>query len=115
MNLIMTQENLRDSDHQWPKRISFNELTDNLDSICNEVAGNGTSVIVDRDDLQESLVIAPLGEFNSLQQTVHLLSSPGNAARLFTALERARGKMVKPCSPEQLFSELRMELGVSDN
>jgi len=47
-------------------------------------------------------------EFDSWNETVHLLSSPANAARLLEALARARKGKGKPMS----IGELRAALGV---
>ncbi|WP_325079154.1 hypothetical protein [Sphaerospermopsis aphanizomenoides] len=46
----------------------------------------------------------------SLLETTYLLRSPNNAARLLTALERAKARTLKP----QSINELRQELGIDE-
>jgi antitoxin YefM len=47
-------------------------------------------------------------ELESLLETAHLLRSPKNARRLLTALNRARGRKLKPQSIDQLRREFRL-------
>lgn len=54
-----------------------------------EVAQDSSVVIVKRKDAPNVAMIAE-SELNSLVETVHLLRSPENAKRLFSALERSR-------------------------
>jgi len=56
----------------------------------------------------EDVVLISASELAGLQETAHLLSSPKNAERLLTALNRARERTVAPES----VAALRRELGV---
>lgn len=62
----------------------------NLDRLC-DMAGGGQSIIIRRDGAED---VAMLGasELSSLIETMHLIRSPGNAVRLFAALERIRSR-----------------------
>lgn len=52
------------------------------------------SVVADREEVvitrpgRDPVVIVPLDDYQSLKETVYLLSSPENARRLVTAIER---------------------------
>ncbi len=64
-------------------------------------------VIISRPDGEKVALIAA-DKLSSLMETVHLLRSPKNAARLLTALERVKARTEKP----QTVSELREELEI---
>lgn len=56
--------------------------------ILDEVAQDSSVVIVKRKDAPNAAIIAE-SELNSLLETVHLLRSPQNAKRLFSAIEKS--------------------------
>jgi len=57
-------------------------------SLLDEVAENSSVVIVKRKDAPNVAMIAE-SELNSLVETVHLLRSPKNSERLFSALKKS--------------------------
>jgi antitoxin YefM len=57
-----------------------------------------------------SATLIATDELDSLRETVYLLRSPANAARLLGALERVAARATAPSSPEAL----RVELGLAD-
>jgi len=85
-------------------------LTDasaNLVQLCEQVIADRDVVIISRPD-GENVALIAADELSSLMETVHLLRSPKNAARLLTALERVKVRTEKP----QTVSELREELEI---
>jgi antitoxin YefM len=54
------------------------------------------------------VVLISADELAGLMETAHLLRSPNNAARLISAMERARGEEGSP----QSIGELRDEVGL---
>ena len=59
----------------------------------------------------ENVALISADELSSVMETVHLLSSPENAKRLLTALNRAYEDGVQPSSLEELKRELGVEQG----
>jgi len=76
-------------------------------ALLDRATNDRETVIIARRGTPDVAMIAAY-ELASLQETVHLLRSPRNAARLLAALERAeRGEGIR-MSPD----ELRVELGL---
>lgn len=67
--------------------ISYSEARDRLASVWDEAVSTREPVVIDRRG-HESVVLVPVGEWESLQETAHLLRSPANAKRLLAALHR---------------------------
>lgn len=68
------------------KAISFSEAMAAIAKTFDTVIDDQEEVIVTREG-QESVVIMPLGEYESLMETAYLMSSPGNARRLLASIE----------------------------
>jgi antitoxin YefM len=69
-----------------PISTTMSLVRQDLDHFCN-LAGRGETVIIDRDD-GDPVAMISASELSSLLETMHLIRSPRNAIRLFTALER---------------------------
>ncbi len=67
--------------------ISYSEARERLATVWDEAVSTREAVVIDRRD-HESVVLVPLGEWEGLQETAHLLRSPANAKRLLAALHR---------------------------
>lgn len=79
----------------------------NFAALCNEVASTREAIIIRRRGAKDVALVSA-DELRSLLETAHLLRSPRNARRLFTALARARsGK-----SKAEPFERLKRELGL---
>ena len=65
-------------------------------------------VILEREDGKNVALIAA-DELSSMEETIYLLSSPANAARLYAALEQAKARTVKPQTIDELFEELESD------
>jgi antitoxin YefM len=67
---------------------TYADAQTNLDRLWDLAIHSRQTVIISRDGADDVALIAA-DEVASLRETVHLLRSPANAARLFAALERA--------------------------
>jgi antitoxin YefM len=61
--------------------LSFTDARANLKSVMDKVVRDRTQVVVTRQKA-EAVVIVSLEDWNSIEETLHLLSSPRNAERL---------------------------------
>lgn len=77
------------------KVVSYSEARNNLKSVLDQVADDASETIIHRRDGQDAMVMS-LASFNSLMETLHLLSSPANAKHLNDSIEQIRaGQTVK--------------------
>jgi antitoxin YefM len=73
--------------------VSYSELRNNLASWMDEVCDSRTPLLVTRQN-SRSVVIMSEEDYEGLMETVHLLKSPANAARLLRSIKDAdRGKL----------------------
>jgi antitoxin YefM len=68
--------------------LSYTQLRENLASVMDEVCASRAPVIVTR-QRAPSVVMISLEEWESWQETFHLLRSPRNAERLLSAIRGA--------------------------
>ena len=79
------------------KAITYTAARENLASTMDQVCRDRAPVIITR-NRDQSVVMLSLAEFESLEETAHLLRSPVNANRLLAAiaaLEGGKGKRRK--------------------
>lgn len=69
--------------------ITVDEAKENLEKIINEVLQKDEPAIF-RTDSGEQVVMLPLEDFNSWQETIYLLSNPANATHLQKSIEQVR-------------------------
>jgi antitoxin YefM len=81
---------------------SFTYARAHLAEICDRVISDRDFVIVHRRGAEDVAILA-VGELDGILETIHLLRSPNNAARLLTALARARQEP----QPGDTIAELR--------
>jgi antitoxin YefM len=75
--------------------VSYSELRNNLASYMDEVCDSRAPLLVTRQNAR-SVVIMSEQDYEGLMETVHLLKSPANAARLLRSIKDAdRGKLKK--------------------
>lgn len=77
--------------------ITYTAARENLASTMDQVCRDRAPVIITR-NRDQSVVMLSLEEFESLEETAHLLRSPVNANRLLAsiaALEGGKGRMRK--------------------
>ncbi len=77
----------------------------NLAKLCQRVAADRDVVRITRRGGNDVVLISA-DELSGLLETAHLLRSPKNAARLLSALERARADEGTPQSLEELREEV---------
>ena len=73
--------------------VSYSELRNNLASYMDEVCDNRAPLFVTRQNAR-SVVLMSEDDYEGLMETVHLLKSPANAARLLRSIKDAdEGKL----------------------
>lgn len=74
--------------------LTYSDLRANLKAVMDRVVGDRTHVVVTR-QRAEAVVMVSLGDWNAMQETMHLLSTPNNAAHLRASIrELEEGKGV---------------------
>jgi antitoxin YefM len=81
----------------------------NFGQLCDRVVTTGEAVIITRPNGKNVALVAE-SELSGLIETLYLLRSPANAARLTTALERSKTDVIQP----QSLDELCGQVGLSD-
>lgn len=84
---------------------TYTEARNNLASLLDQVVNDKEVIVIKRRDRGNVALIAE-SELSSLLETAYLLRSPKNAARLLSALERAKARTTEPMSVDQLCEEL---------
>jgi len=72
--------------------ISDKELGLHLDRHLDAVTESGTPLVVKRRGRKKPVVVMPLDEFNSWQETAYLLSTPANAKALRESVAQVAGR-----------------------
>lgn len=88
---------------------TYTHARDHFATLCEEAATNREVIIIHRRGAEDVALISA-AELASLMETAHLLRSPKNAERLFTAHARAQQRTVAP----QSLAELRREVGLDE-
>ena len=77
------------------KSITYTAARENLASTINHVCEDNAPVLITR-NRDQAVVMLSLAEYESLQETAHLLRSPANAKRLLDSIEAIkRGKVIR--------------------
>lgn len=95
-------------------QIPYIDAQTNLDQLCDRVVETGEAVIITRPD-GKNVALVSEAELSSLLETLYLLRSPANAARLATALERSKSGAVQPQATDELFKRLGLDQDNTDN
>lgn len=75
--------------------VSYSELRANLAKYMEEVCDSRSSLHITRQNAR-SVVMLSEDEYESMMETLHLLRSPANAARLLRSIKEAdKGKLVE--------------------
>jgi antitoxin YefM len=75
--------------------VSYTELRQNLNKHLDSVCENRAPLVVTRQS-GEPVVMSSLAEYESLEETLHLLRDPANAERLLQSVKEAEdGKLVE--------------------
>jgi antitoxin YefM len=98
--------------------ISYSEANSNLGSLLDRVVDNKDIIIVKRNGKDKNVALIAEEDLSSLIETVYLLRSPANAARLHGAIDRAKQRDLQGYShsdldnPARSISALCEELGI---
>ncbi len=84
---------------------TYTQARANLSGLCDEASENREIVLIKRRKGGNVALIAA-DELESLVESAHLLRSPKNAERLFSALERAMKGEGEPTSVDSLRDEV---------
>jgi antitoxin YefM len=75
--------------------VSYSELRNNLASYMDQVCDDRAPLVVTRQNAR-SVVLISEEDYEGLMETVHLLKSPANAARLLRSIKEAdQGKLTE--------------------
>lgn len=95
-------------------QIPYVDAQVNLGELCDRVVETGEAVIITRPD-GKNVALVSEAELSSLLETLYLLRSPANAARLTAALERSKSGEVQPQAIDKLFKRLSLDQDDTDN
>lgn len=70
--------------------VTFTEARSRLKHVLDDVADNVEATIISRRHGGDAVVMS-LEHYNSLMETIHLMSAPANAARLMESIAQAKG------------------------
>ena len=87
---------------------TYSNARANLASLLDRVVNDREIVIINRRGT-EDVALVSASELSSLLETAHLLRSPKNAARLMTALNRAKTGKPRPTNVQKLRKELGLD------
>lgn len=77
------------------KKFSYHEATSSFDRLWDTVAEVRQPVLISRKGA-EPVIMMPLSEWRSVQETLHLFRSPANGLRLLTSLQRVEAQSMRP-------------------
>jgi len=69
--------------------LTYSDTRANLKNVMDRVVADRAPVVVTR-KRGESVVMVSLADWNAMEETLHLMSSPANAARLAEAIQQLR-------------------------
>ena len=69
--------------------ISFSKARNSLKSVLDSVMDDADCTVITRRDAEDAVVMS-LEHYNGLMETLHLLSSPANAAHLHKSIDQYR-------------------------
>jgi len=85
------------------RTLTFSEARSNLKEVLDRVAEDHVVTLITRRDAEDAVVMS-LSDYNSLQETMYLLSTPANARHLMESIAQLRagkGKVRKLIKTEE--------------
>ena len=77
------------------RTLSFSEARGNLKRVLDQVVEDHVATIIKRRDAEDAVVMS-LSDYNALQETMYLLSTPANAKHLMESIAQLRAGKAKP-------------------
>lgn len=75
--------------------VNFSEARNNLKQVLDQVINDADTTVITRRDADDAVVMS-LDSYNSIMETLHLMSNPANAARLNRSIAQLNaGKVVE--------------------
>ncbi len=78
------------------KVVTYSHARNALKSLLDAVVQDVDVTVISRRDAEDDAVIMSLAHYNSLMETLHLLSTPANARALVRAIEQDRAGQAQP-------------------
>ena len=78
------------------KVINYSNARNSLKSVLDAVVRDADVTIISRRDAEGDAVVMSLDHYNSLMETLHLLSTPANAEALARAIRQDQAGLAKP-------------------
>lgn len=69
--------------------VNFSDARNSLKDVIDQVVNDADVTVISRRDAPDAVVMS-FDQYNSLMETVHLLSSPANAAHLARSIDQLR-------------------------
>jgi antitoxin YefM len=95
-------------------KITSAEANENLEKLFKQVLETGEIVVISQSDVKNVVLISE-AEFNSLLETLYLLRSPANSARLLHAIERAKAGIIEPQNVNELYQKFGLNEDDTDS
>jgi len=89
---------------------TYTQARANFAALCDHAVSTLEPILIHRRGA-EDVALVSAAELRSLQETLHELRSPRNAARLVAALDRAKARKTKP----QTVAALRKSVGLPES
>ncbi len=70
--------------------VTYTQARNALKSVLDSVVRDADVTLISRRDAEDDAVVMSLAHYNSLMETLHLLSTPANARALARAIEQDR-------------------------
>ncbi len=77
------------------RTLTFSEARGNLKRVLDQVVDDHVATIIKRRDAEDAVVMS-LSDYNALQETMYLLSTPANARHLMESIAQLRAGKAKP-------------------
>lgn len=78
------------------KVVTYSHARNALKSVLDDVVQDADVTIISRRDHEGDAVLMSLDSYNSIMETLHLVSNPANAAHLARAIAELRAGEAKP-------------------
>jgi antitoxin YefM len=91
---ILVQLAVQVSQEHAMRIISFSDARNGLKDVCDQVIADADAVVIHRRD-SPNVVVMSQADYDGMQETLYLLSSPRNAERLLNAVGDIKAGRVK--------------------